>query len=289
MSTISVVMNVDTRPGYLNKRVMCGMCNGGGARSSDFMTDNVRNKIEFFRGHDIEITLYLHKVTQLSSAVANEILDMIEDGQVHNFVINSDTRQFMGKPIRQWHDTMYLNAINLARGKYIAHFDGDTSAYRRDECDIIDQMINWVDSDEYKIISYPTYYSPNEGPDQLQPGDPDYLWASTRFFFCRRDFLDYNQFAKHFDDNYWIAAHNGKPHRYPNVTEQILGFLAGPGKALYPPKDLNQYMIFSWHTYLRGIIGDLHGKPYEYVHDFIMNECGGIGGACEVNYTKVPE
>ena len=284
MKKISVVINVDTRPGYLNKRVMCGMLTGGGARSVDFMTDNVLNKIEFFRGHDVEITLYLHRVTPIESGVMMQLHAMIEAGQIHNFVVNSDTQQFMGKPIRQWHDTMYLNAINLARGKYVAHFDGDTSAYRQDDCDIIERMINWVDSDQYRVISYPSYYSPHEGPDQLKPGDPEYLWASTRFFFCKRDFLNYNHFAQHFDDNYWIRAHEGKPHRYPNVTEQILGFLAGPGKVLYPPKDLSQFMIFSWHTYLRGILGDLHGKSYKEVHDFIMEECGGIGGACDVNH-----
>lgn len=283
---IGVVINVDTRQGYLNKRVCCGMYGSGGARSIDFMTDNVLNKIEFFRGYDIEVTVYLHRVELVDMSLILQFNNMIDLGQIHNFVINSSTRTFMGKPIRQWHDTMYLNAIMLSRGKYIAHFDGDTSAYRRDDSDFIDRLIDWVDSDKYDIVSYPTYHSPNEGPDQLKPGDPDYLWASTRFFFCKREWFDYNKFVKHFDDNHWKQEHQGKPYRYPNVTEQILGFLAGPGRVLYPPKDLNQVMIFCWHTYLRGIIGKLNDMDFEDVYNFIHDKCGGIGGACDVNYNS---
>jgi hypothetical protein len=286
---IGVVINVDTRPGYLNQRVMCGMHGDGGARSIDFMTDNVINKINFFRGYDIEITLYLHRVDAMPDGLMSQFNKMIDLGHIHNFVVNSNTRTFMGKPIRQWHDTMYLNAIMLSRAKYIAHFDGDTSAYRRDECDIVDRLMNWVESGEYEIVSYPSYYSPHEGPDQLLPGDPAYLWASTRFFFCRRDWFDYNKFIKCFDDGYWVEAHQGEPHRYPNVTEQILGFLAGPGKVLYPPKDLDQFMIFCWHTYLRGLIGKLNFMSYDEVNNFIMTECGGIGGPCDVNYTGIPK
>lgn len=284
MSKIGIVINVDTRKGYTDEKAFCGMAGGGGCRSVDFITHNVINKIKFFRNYDCEVTLYLHRREALSSELISTINSMIDAGMIHNFVINSHTQYFMGRPIRQWHDTMYLNALMLSRAEYIAHFDADTAAYKREGCNIIERMIDWVWSGQYRIISYPSFYSPNEGPDQLKLGDPEYLWASTRFFFCRRDWLDYNEISKCFNDVYWVKRHEGKPHRYPNVMEQILGFLAGPGKVLYPPKDLESFMIFCWHTYQRGIIEKLNDMSYDEVYDFVMNKCGGIGGACDVNY-----
>ena len=65
MSDIGIVINVDTRPGFQEDYVYCGMPTatgvGGacGARSTDFIIANVWNKIQFFRDHDIEVTLYV--------------------------------------------------------------------------------------------------------------------------------------------------------------------------------------------------------------------------------------
>ena len=283
MVDIGVVINLDTRPGYTDKTAYCGMYGGGGCRSVDFFTDNVLNKIRFFRGYKIEVTLYVHMVEDITDEVWESLKKMMDDGLVHNLAFNRDTRVFMGGPIRQFHDTMYLNAMMLSRAKYIAHFDADSAAYRRDECDIIDQIINWVESGQYDIVSYPTVHSPMEGPNQCLPGDPEYLWASTRFFFCKREFLNYNEFVKFFDDAYWIERHEGKPHRYPNVTEQILGFMAGPERVFYPPKNLDDFMIFCWHRYNKGTIGILNELSYDEVYDFVINQCGGIGGACDVS------
>jgi len=282
MADISIVINADTRPGYLVDEAFCGMFTGGGARSIDFMTDNVMNKREFFRGHSIEVTLYIDVQETITDELMSELGKMVNEGTVNNLVFNRHTRLYAGKPIRQWHDILYLNALTLARGKYVAHFDADTGAYRRDECNIIDQLIEWVESGQYDFVSYPSVHSPNEGPYQLKPGEPDYLWASTRFFFCKRETLNYNKFVRCLDDQYWIGAHQGKPHRYPNVTEQILGFMAGAGRVLYPPKDLEQFMIFCWHRYFRGTIGKLNKMSYAQVYAFIINQCGGINGPCDV-------
>lgn len=280
---IGIVINVDTRPGYLDNHAFCGMGGGGGCRSVDFMTDNVLNKIKFFRNYDIEVTLYVHLIQDLTYGLLAEIKDMIDQGFIHNFVINRDTKIFMGKDIRQWQDTMYLNALMLSRGEYIAHFDADSAAFRRDDSDIIDRMVAWIDSGRYDFVSYPSVHSPHEGPEQCLSGDPEYLWASSRFFFCRRDFIDYDEIVRCFDDNYWIARHSGKPHRYPNVIEQILGHLAGKDRVLYPPKNNKDAMIFCWHNYFDGIAGWLNEASYEDVYDYVMNKCGGINGPCDVN------
>jgi len=289
MTGIGIVINADTRPGYLDEKAYCGMATGGGCRSVDFLTDNVRNKISFFRGYDIEVTLYVDIHEPISSSLMAELHSMQDSGEIHNLILNRTSGNFMGKPLRQWHDTMYLNAMMLSRAKYMAHFDGDGGAYRRDDCDIIEQWIRMIESGEYKFISYPSAHSPNEGgiPGQnaIPPGEEggfDYLWASTRFFFCRRDIIDYNEIARCFDDHYWISKHEDRPHRYPNVMEQILGFLAGPGQVCYSPKNNEQYMIFSWHEYYRGAIKKLALKNYDEIYSFIMNDCGGINGACDV-------
>jgi len=193
----------------------------------------------------------------------------------------------MGKSIRQWHDTMYLNAMMLSRGKYIVHFDADSAAFRRDDSDIIDRMINWIESGQYDFVSYPSVHSPMEGPEQCLEGDPEYLWASSRFFFCKRDFLNYDEFVRCLDDNYWIKRHEGKPHRYPNVTEQILGHLAGKNRVLYPPKNNEDAMIFCWHNYYTGIAGKLNEMSFDQVHDYVINQCGGINGPCDVAGVKI--
>lgn len=285
---IGIVINADTRPGYLDRNAYCGMATGGGCRSVDFLIDNVLNKVLFFRDYNIEVTLYVDMHTAFTPEILAALNEMVNQGLVHNLVLNRNSGYFMGKAIRQWHDTMYLNAMMLSRAKYIAHFDADTSAWRRDDCAIIKEWIDLIESGKYKIISYPTAHSPNEGdvPGRnalpTGPGGFDYLWASTRFFFCRRDFIDFARIAECFDDNRWIQLHQGRPHRYPNVMEQILGFLAGPGQVCYSPKDTKQFMIFSWHRYTQGKIGALNRLPYDDVYRYVMEDCGGINGACDV-------
>ena len=221
--------------------------------------------------------------------VVEKLFGMRDDGLIHNMIFNNHNRLYNGAPIRQWQDVNYLHALISCKAKYLAHFDADSSAFRRDDCTIIDQWISLIESGAYKYVSYPTFFSPNEGD---VPGENaltsdgtgyDYLWTSTRFFFCKRSEIDYNRIFKCFDDEFWIQTHNGRKYRYPNVMEQILGFLAGPNRVCYSPKRLEEFMIFCWHDYYKGTIGKLNEMPYEQVYDFIMNECGGIGGACDVN------
>ncbi len=294
MKEFGIVINADTRPGYLDDETYCGKIGGmgaNGARSINFLTDQVLNKIEFFRGYDIEVTLYIDFHTALISKTMETLRIFINEGKIDNLVIARHSDIYKGKRIRQWQDLNYLHALTMSRSKYLVHFDADSSAYRKNDCDIIDKFKAIIDSGEYNYISYPTYHSPNEGdipgdnayPTPEQKDKPDYLWASTRFFFTKREFLDYNKFTDYFDDNVWIKAHEGKPHRYPNVAEQILGFMAGPGKVMYAPKNLDEYMIFCWHTYHPGTLGALHGADYKEVYDYVMDQCGGINGPCDVN------
>ena len=81
----------------------------------------------------------------------------------------------------------------------------------------------------------------------------------------------------------WNEAHQGRRPRYPNVMEQILGFLAGPGGVCYAPKDIENNMIFCWHNYFKGTIPALNLKSYSEVYDYVVNECGGVNPPCDVN------
>jgi hypothetical protein len=293
MSDIGIVINVDTRPGFQEDYVYCGMPTatgvGGacGARSIDFITHNVYNKIQFFRGHDIEVTLYVDLHENLPNELARELNQMLCRGEIHNLIYAKHTKQFKGKYLRQWQDSLYLNACMMSRSKYLVHFDADTSCYRKDDCAIIDKWIELLE--QYKYISYPTYFSPNEGDVPgtnalpAPEGGFDYLWASTRFFMCKRETLDYNRIVELFDDHVWKEAHGKRPMRYPNVFEQIIGFLAGPGQVCYSPKDIENFMVFCWHHYNVGTIPRLNKLPYNEVLNYIVNERGGIQGACDIN------
>ena len=186
------------------------MATGGGCRSVDFLVDNIRNKKKFFRGYDTDVTVYVDLHENIPPDVMAQMCKMVNDEEIDNLVFARNSHEFAGQPIRQWHDTMYLNAMMLSRPYYLAHFDADSGAYRRDDCNIIEQWIDMIDSGKYKFISYPTIHSPNEGdiPGQNALPSPeggfDYLWASTRFFFCRRDIIDYPKIVNLFNDETWI-------------------------------------------------------------------------------------
>lgn len=275
--TISIVINGDTRPGYLDRFSKCG--SGRGCRSVDFMTTSIENKIKFFGGYDVEVTLYIDVHEPLDDQLMARIQKMFNDKKIHNLCLNHNTRLFRGQPIRQWHDIMYLNALMLARGEYVAHFDADAGAFRRPGCDIVDRFINWVDTD-YDYVSYPTKWSPREN----ETDEFDYQWASTRFFFCRRETLNYNEILRCFgdQDGYIKKTYGDKPHRV-NQMENTLGLIAGPGKIIFPPVEHDQYMIFTWHTYYTGTVAKLDQMPYDFVYDHMMNECGGICPPCDAH------
>ena len=100
---------------------------------------------------------------------------------------------------------------------------------------------------------------------------------------CKRETLDYNQIVRLFDDAVWKEAHGSRPMRYPNVFEQIIGFLAGPGQVCYSPKDMENFMVFCWHHYNLGTIPRLTNLHYDEVYSYIVNERGGIQGPCDIN------
>ena len=73
---ISVVLNVDTRPGSEEeKTVFTGM--NDGCRNFDFLWEGLLNKIKFFDGYDIETILYIDKHLPITGDVL-EALHRVE-------------------------------------------------------------------------------------------------------------------------------------------------------------------------------------------------------------------
>jgi hypothetical protein len=157
----------------------------------------------------------------------------------------------------RWYDLITLEALKLAIGSYIVHLDQDSNAFRTDDCDIIDRYITWLES-EYKYVCQPWN----------GVGDP-MIHASTRFFICKRETLDFELIEKSLV-NPLLGKHNP-------CLEFTLGILAGDGKVLYPPREDDKYIVFSWAKYFSGTLERLNKLPYSKIKLYI-DSCG-IHGA----------
>lgn len=270
---ISIVINCDTRPGIFDK-VSSGDTMLNGTRSIDFLTDGVRNKINFFKGFDIETTLFIDSHEAMPFNVL-KILNEMQNKEIINGLVLSKHREYYNKNIKsKWNDINFLQALFMARGKYIVHFDGDMASYRDEDDSFIHDWISLLESGAYDYISYPSPFSPN--PDG---GDWDYWWASTRFFICKRDSLKYDEIIKCLEDSeYLYGTYGEKKYRCPWL-EHILGIIAGNGKVFYPPMDYDKYMIFSWARYVEETYKKI--KTYADAVQFVKSR-GGISYPCDV-------
>jgi hypothetical protein len=278
---ISVIINVDTRPGFMDMQTdFNGMFNG--ARSLDFLIEGVLNKKKFFDGYDHDVTLFIDYHERIPRAYEEALLNMLNNGQITNLVFNRHTEYFQDRFTFKWNDINFLNAIMMGRGKYIAHFDGDTAAFRKPGSTAIDRMMQWLDED-IEYVSYPSNFSPGEtGPevfDQFR-----YWWASTRFFFGKRESIDYTEIVKCLQSDEYLYGKYGDRRRCPWL-ENILGIITyDKGKKVYYPPMSSDYMIFCWGRYYSGVLPRLNQMSYEDV-DAYIGQCGGISYPCDV-YAK---
>ena len=251
---ISVVINTDTRVGFDQPSISVGEFENGqpnGARSIDFLTEGIKNKMNFLRGQEAQCILYIDEHLPIPDGLFMDIVDL-----VHSYGNNSQVICHPNnRTIYRWNDHIYINALKLAEGDYVVHFDGDGNAFRSDESNIIEQYFDWLNNG-YKYICQPIH------PLQTEK----WYHASTQFFICKRETLDF----KEIEMNLYSSSVNGK---YVACLEHLLGALAGDGTVLYPPRNLDEYMIFCWRKYESGLLKKLNEMPYQEVKDFIL-KCG---------------
>jgi len=281
MSEIGIVINLDTRAGYLSdaEKHSAGGKNGTGVVSADYFIDGVKNKVDFFRGYDTEVTVYIDLHEMLTGDLLVRMNDLIRQGVIDNLYINRHNESFGDMEYYpKWLCLSILNPIICTRSKYIVHFDCDTMAFRRDDCTIIDDIKGWLDSGKYDFVSYPSRWSPHADCDSGW----DYNWASTRFFFGRRDFFDYEEIKKCLESSEYLYKKYGDKYRRCPWLEHVLGIMTGSkDKVYYLPHNFNLYTIFCWIGYKKGLIKQLNDMSFDNVIKYVAH-CGGIGYPCDV-------
>lgn len=266
MPVISVIINADSRKGYLSEdKTFIGMYASGGqegCRSIDFLIDGVRNKMDFFREHDRQCILYVDKHEEIPDEIFKEMQDLVDSyGNNSKLIIRSHNRAK-----HRWYDYIYIEALKEADGDYVVHFDTDTAAFRTDDSAIVEKYLHWLDNG-YKYVCYPTEKQPNN----------DY-WASTRFFICKKETLNIEEIENCIHNEY-LAKNYGRISYdpWPCVLEHTIGLMVKEGEVLYPPRNDKEYIIFCWSTYFRGTLKKLMNMPVEQAIREIVIERGVHG------------
>jgi hypothetical protein len=256
---LSVVVNADTRSGFLqDESKVEEMFNG--CRSVDFLTDAIQNKRNFFTGFEIEVILFIDQHEEIPESVLAIIRPMVD-----TLVIRKHDKKFRDiKQYEKFNDLNYLGALQLARGSYIAHFDGDSAAFTSSP-EPIHEMIKLLD--QYAFVSYPSHWSPRAVHDE---SFGKRTWASTRFFMCKREALKFDALMKCIEEPEWAYATYGDSLRRCNWLEHFLS-ITNSDSVFYPPMDLNNYTIFSWGSYKTGTLSELNKMSYEEIKGWLSS------------------
>jgi len=275
---ISIVINTDTRPGFDASTSVQGK-QFEGTRNLDFLVESIWNKYNFFKDYpNIEIIQFIDVHEGFSDW--NRIIKSCPKKM--KLIISPHNEQYRGAFFPKYNDLNYIQALSMARGKYVVHFDGDMAIFGRDPNRIISDWLYLLDSDRYHYISYPSYWSPSPDEDTKW----DYRWASTRFFVCKQEKLDFPEIIKCLISDEYLYGKYGDKYRRCPWFEHIIGIIAGDDKVYYPPMQYKNYMVFSWETYQSGIFSKLNQLPYDDVFAYVR-QCGGISYPCDVRGVKV--
>lgn len=254
--TISVVINADTRVGYLLPHSTVGDFGSGslqGVRSVDLLIEGLKNKLNFFSDYNIQCVLYIDRHEDIAPIVMEEIQHIVYScGNNSKLIFKEHNRNEW-----KWNDKLYIEAFKLAEGDYVVHFDMDSNAYKKEGSNVVERYLKWLD-EGYKYVCQPW--------DKI--GD-DMYWASTRFFICKRSEIDWGLVERSVFINPLMGKHNP-------CYEHTSGILVGRDKILYPDREDSEYIIFCWASYFSGLLKHLNSLPYEEVKKYIL-DCGLVG------------
>lgn len=239
---ISVCINCDTRSENLYADQMFD-----GTRHSDYLTHAVWNKLTFFREFNIELILCIDQHKEIHPEDIQYLKPLCS-----TLVIRNHTHE------PKFNDYNYIRCLSLATGDIVVHFDQDSMAFAKSPQDV-KEMIALLD--KHTVVSYPHWLSPN--PDHND--NYDYWWASTRFFMCKREFLDVTDMTKCMNDMDYMYKKYPASVKNPWL-EHYLGLKAKyEGNGVFYPPMTDNILIFSWKTYKEGTIPMLNNMSYQEV------------------------
>jgi len=263
---ISLVINCDTRPGLHAPLSRVGGDGGQGSlhgcRHADFLTDGITNKINFLAGHKLQVIVYIDEHEPLPPAAREELTAWYQAGRIDHLVCKPHDRRR-----HRWYDHIYLDALALATGEHVCHFDQDTAALRAPGADPAAEAIAALDAGECDFFCQPCAVAGH-----------GMWWASTRFFISRP--LAVPELRRCLDNTY-LAQKIGPRPQSPCCLEQTLGLLAGLGRVRYPPQTPD-WVVWHWAHYHAGTLGWLNQASYEQARDYLLRRCGGLHGANDV-------
>lgn len=250
---ISVIVNLDTREGFGNDSTSAETL-GVGCRSMDFLKDGILNKKAFLKGHNYELIVFVDEHCR----IPDDLLNWLRD-QCDRLVISRHSKRYRdSEHFHKHNDINYLQALMMARGGWVMHFDGDCAAFAKDG-GVIDSMTTRLDSGT-DYVSHPSHASPNAVDDP----NFDHMWVSTRFFLCKRETLKFDEIERCLRDPEYMFGTYGEKKRRLSWMEHVLGIICG-SSVFYPPMDLDSCAIFCWNNYRVGTLAKLNAMPYEQV------------------------
>lgn len=259
---ISLVWTGDSRRGSAGEETHIGAFKDDqlhGCRSYDFLTHGVIAAQKFFEGFEIETILCVDQ----HGEIPLEVWDKWECAKLTGQLQQLHVAPFDRSKYR-FNDQLYIQALKRATGEFVVKVDQDVALFRHPNSNIVEQYLRWLDN------GFAYVCQPHNGGDMM--------WhASTRFFICKRETLDFPEIERCLDQNY-VNRKYGTGWWCP-CLEHILG-VQQQGKVLYPPLQPDDYLIWSWVKYYRGILPKLNAMTYEQVRDYIL-DCG-IHGPMDV-------
>jgi len=116
----------------------------------------------------------------------------------------------------------------------------------------------------YKFVSYPSIWSPVAVDDPTFNGR---MWASTRFFMCKRETLKFDVLRNCIEEPEWAYKIFGDVARRCNWLEHFLT-LTNNNSVYYPSIQTDKLTIFTWENYETYTLRRLNGYTYDEIYNW---------------------